>query len=343
MLVRKSISFKGVMHFAGRHLVWLTVWIGAITALYNFTHWSWMSIPWLPLSVIGTAVAFYVGFKNNQAYDRLWEGRKVWGGIVNSSRAFGSMVKAYLTNSNNELTETQLLEVKRRLIYRHIAWTYTLRTQLLVSTQWEHVNLSRHIGTFNQERMKKFGSGLFEEEVEAVNMKKYLSLQEYSANLEFVNVAAQLIDKQSQELARLNKEGVLENYKQTELQRILNDCYDNQGKAERLKKFPLPRQYGGFSFIFVCIFIFILPFGIVGEFSKLGDVGMWLAVPFGVIVGWVYVVMELIGDYSENPFEGLINDVPMFSICRNIEIDLLQMLGEKNLPPAVQPKKGILM
>jgi len=54
-------------------------------------------------------------------------------------------------------------------------------------------------------------------------------------------------------------------------------------------------------------------------------------------------VMELIGDYSENPFEGLMNDVPMFSICRNIEIDLLQMLGETNVPDTVQPKNGILM
>jgi putative membrane protein len=87
----------------------------------------------------------------------------------------------------------------------------------------------------------------------------------------------------------------------------------------------------------------LLLFGIVGEFSKLGDAGVWLSIPVGVIVGWVYVVMELIGDYSENPFEGLHNDIPMLSICRTIEIDMLQMMGENNIPTPIQPKGAILI
>jgi putative membrane protein len=60
--------------------------MGAIATLYYFKVIS-VNIPWLPVSVVGTAVAFYVGFKNNQAYDRMWEARKICGGIVNDSRA----------------------------------------------------------------------------------------------------------------------------------------------------------------------------------------------------------------------------------------------------------------
>ena len=56
-------------------------------------------------------------------------------------------------------------------------------------------------------------------------------------------------------------------------------------------------------------------------------------------IGWVYVLMELVGDYSENPFQGMANDIPMLSLCRTIEIDLREMLGETDLPPAVQAKK----
>jgi putative membrane protein len=55
------------------------------------------------------------------------------------------------------------------------------------------------------------------------------------------------------------------------------------------------------------------------------------------------MMMELVGDYSENPFEGLGNDIPMLSLCRVIEIDLREMLGETDLPPAIQPVNGILM
>ena len=81
----------------------------------------------------------------------------------------------------------------------------------------------------------------------------------------------------------------------------------------------------------------------MGEFSKLGDVGIWICVPLVVIVGWVYISMELVGDYSENPFEGSYNDTPMLSICRTIEIDLLQTLGEKDVPEAIQPIGYVLM
>lgn len=52
--------------------------------------------------------------------------------------------------------------------------------------------------------------------------------------------------------------------------------------------------------------------------------------------------MELIGDYSENPLEELSTDIPMLSICRTIEIDLLQMLNETDLPKPIQPIDNVL-
>jgi putative membrane protein len=58
-----------------------------------------------------------------------------------------------------------------------------------------------------------------------------------------------------------------------ELQRLLNDLYDHQGKLERIKKFPLPRQYGSMSFILVGIFIAILPFGMLPLFAPMGHIG----------------------------------------------------------------------
>ena len=87
----------------------------------------------------------------------------------------------------------------------------------------------------------------------------------------------------------------------------------------------------------------MLPLGMVSEFDKLGNYGAWVSIPFTVLVGWVYLMMELIGDYSENPFEGLGNDIPMLSLCRTIEIDLREMLGETELPPPIKPQNGVLM
>lgn len=334
------------MSFTGGHLIWLTLWSVSVTILYQYTNWKWLAIPWLPLSVIGTAVAFYVGFKNNQAYDRLWEARKIWGAIINSSRAWGSAVKGFVSNqfSDKDYTASELQHIKKTLLYRHIAWLYALRSQLLIPTSWEHINQNRFVAMVAKKRMKQFGVGLYDDDITETMLQKYLPTDEFQRLISYKNTATQIIDQQSQDLKTLHGQGLIDNFRHMELQKILYDFYIHQGKCERIKKFPLPRQYGGMSFIFVAIFIFLLPFGMVSEFDNLiGEYGAWYSIPFTVLVGWVYLVMELVGDYSENPFEGLGNDIPMYSLSRVIEIDLLEMLGEKNIPPSVEPKNGVLM
>lgn len=341
MIVRKTLSLKAIYQFAGHHIGWLTAWMFIVAFLYHFTHWKWITIPWLPLSVIGTAVAFYVGFKNNQAYDRLWEGRKIWGAIINSSRMLSAMTKHFVIPGKFTVEEVE--SIKRRIIYRHIAYLYTLREQLLVPTQWEHVSLQWRFGTFNQRRKNQLLAIAYAEEFAEIEKHKYIDEEENKLYDGMANKATQMIDKQTSDIELLYKHDSINMMQQIKLQEILNDFFDHQGKAERIKKFPLPRQYGSFSFIFVAIFVFLLPFGLVAEFNKLGDKAIWLSIPFGVIIGWIYVVMEMIGDYSENPFEGLFNDIPMLSICRTVEIDLLQMIGEKEIPRPIQPKNDVLM
>lgn len=345
MIVTKSFTLKGILKFSGGHLIWLTLWSSLVVLTYRFMQWKWMTIPWLPLSVIGTAVAFYIGFKNNQAYDRLWEARKIWGAIVNSSRSWGSTVKGFIgtTLTKSDVTNNDVKVEVKTLIYRHIAWLYTLRSQLLIPTSWEHISQGHHIGGLAKKRRDKLGIGLTNDEVTKKELEYFLDHEEYQRIINYRNSATQLIDQQSQDLKKLRELNLIDDFRHMELQNILNDLYIHQGKAERIKKFPLPRQYGSMSLIFVILFIILLPFGVVSEFHKLGDYGIWLAIPFTVLIGWIYVMMELVGDYSENPFEGLANDIPMLSLCRTIEIDLREMLNEKDIPPPIKPKRGVLM
>ncbi len=345
MFIRKNFGFLGIMAFSGMHLIWITTWVGLVTWLYEYTKWEWLSIPWLPLSLIGTAVAFYIGFKNNQAYDRLWEARKIWGAIINSSRSWGSTVRSFVTDgfAPGAVSAASLKSIHQKLIYRHIAWLYSLRSQLLIPAPWEHINQHVHIARTARRRMKHFGVGLLDDDITQKELKKLLSTAEYERLIHYKNTATQIIDLQSQELQQLRKQGLIDDFRHMELQKILNDFYEHQGKCERIKKFPLPRQYGNMSFIFVGIFIFLLPFGMVSEFHKLGEFGIWLSIPFSVLVSWVFLVMELVGDYSENPFEGLGNDIPTYALTRTIEIDLREMLGEEDIPPAVEAVNGVLM
>jgi len=345
MYIRKNFTFKGMMRFSGGHLIWLSVWAFAVTSLYEFTHWNWLAVPWFPITVIGTALAFYIGFKNNQAYDRLWEARKIWGAIVNSSRAWGSAIMAFTSNHfrKGDLSDVDLSQIRKRMIYRHIGWLYALRSQLLVPTSWEHISQGGHIERQTRKRFNTFGVGLLKDQVTENELQMFLPGQDYERLINNKNTATQIINDQALELHELRKEDTIDDFRHMELQQILYDFYVHQGKCERIKKFPLPRQFGGMSSIFIGIFIFLLPFCMTYEFHKLEDSMVWLAVPFTVLVGWVYLLMELVGDYSENPFEGLGNDIPMLSLCRVIEIDLREMLGETELPPNIEPVNGVLM
>ncbi|HEY3405608.1 MAG TPA: bestrophin family ion channel, partial [Ohtaekwangia sp.] len=111
----------------------------------------------------------------------------------------------------------------------------------------------------------------------------------------------------------------------------------------RIKNTPLPRQYSTSSHLFILIFTYLLPFAMLNEFEKLdGGNFLWLMLPFNLVVSWVFSLMEYTGDYSENPFEGLLNDVPIYSIVRNIEIDLKEMIGDQHIPDRVQPVFNVI-
>ena len=345
MWVKKGFGIRNIWRFSGHHILWTLLWCTIVTTVHEIFHAKWMEIPWLPISVIGTAVAFYVGFKNNQSYDRMWEARKIWGAIINSSRAWGSCVDSYITDlfTSEDFSETELYAIKKKLLYRHIGWLYALRSQLLIPTPWEHISQNKHMRKSTEKRQKSFGIGLLDDEDSRDKLSEYLPGDEYETLINYKNTATQIINTQSRDLRDLRKQEIIEDFRHMELQNILNDFYIHQGKAERIKKFPLPRQYAHSSAIFVGIFVFLLPFGMVTEFHKLGEYGPWISIIFSVIISWVFIMMELIGDYSENPFEGLGNDIPMLSLCRVIEIDLKEMLEEENIPPPIKAVNGVLM
>ena len=100
MYIRRNIRWNIVLKFAWKYLIFYFIYSSLIVYVYHYYdhHDINISIPFLPVSTIGIAVAFYIGFKNNQAYDRFWEARKIWGGIVNYSRTWGNQILSFVTN-----------------------------------------------------------------------------------------------------------------------------------------------------------------------------------------------------------------------------------------------------
>ncbi len=313
------------------------------TGLFYFLGWSWLAIPWVPVALIGTATAFISGFKNTQTYNRAWEARQVYGAIINSSRTFGIMTKDFVRASDKAReTDPVITGLYKEIIYRHFAWLTALRFQLRETKSWENVKTK----SYNRAYLKYYKVPEWESSLDE-ELKPFLAEHERQYILSTKNRATQILARQSAQFKELNEQDIVTDYNYVALENQLKDLYDQQGKCERIKNFPYPRQFSSINLYFTNVLCFLIPLGFIGELSKhtekQGNWFIWLAVPLSVLVGWVFLVLEQIGESTENPFEGGANDIPITQISRNIEIDLREMLGEKDLPPVIQPQNNILM
>ena len=335
----RRFTLREVLWWTRRDIYWFLFLSIIPTVLYVFLGWTWLTIPWVPIALIGTAVAFVTGFKNNASYDRLWEARQIYGAIVNTSRAWGFMVLDFVSakHATVAVNEAELKKVHARLIHRHLAWLHALRFQLRQPKAWEHM-----IKVYNREYRKWYQVDEVENKLDDALTGLVLP-EEKTLVLSRSNSATQLLALQSKDLRELLDEGLIEDFRHMELEKLLVDLVAQQGKCERIKNFPYPRQFATLNLMFTKLFITLVPFGMLGEFAKLGDGFIWLTIPFSALVAWVFNMMEKIGESTENPFEGGANDVPITAITRTIEIDLREMLGEKDVPPALKPQNNILM
>lgn len=348
MYTKKGYTLKDMVLWTRHETILLTVIAIVPVVIYEALDQKWLHLPWLPIAVVGTAVAFIVSFQNNATYDRLWEARKIWGGIVNTSRAWGIMVNDFITNdfTDDKVSADEMRALRKELIFRHIAWMTALRHAMRQPRPWEHFLEHKT----NREWAEMIG---VHEHLHSLKdeIGSYLSTDESKNICGKSNAAAQIIALQSKQLRELRTRNLIEDFRHMEMENVLVGLYELQGKSERIKNFPYPRQYATLNSKFIWIFIMLLPFGVMFEFDKIGneltaqypiigDHFVWLAVPFSVIVMWVFHTMERIGRVSENPFEGSPNDVPITTICRGIEIDLREMIGEDpaTIPPPIEAK-----
>lgn len=330
-----SYKFSEFLLWTRRNIYWLIA-IGLVpTILYEVFNISWIALPWTVVALLGTATAFLVGFKNTQTYNRTWEARQIWGSILNVSRTWGVYSRDFINDK----------EKSKELIYRHFAWLTALRYQLRETRAWETASKS-----YNSEYQAFYTIPERESTLEE-ELKKYISDDELKYILSTKNRAVQLMSLQSKSIKDLYATNKLDGFQYAEMQACIKDFYEQQGKSERIKNFPYPRQFATINSLFVKLFCIMLPFSMLKDFDKLNESVeglmqgnmVWLVVPFSVLISWVYTSLEQVGESTENPFEGSANDVPISQMSRTIEIDLREMLGETELPGALQPKNNIVL
>jgi putative membrane protein len=331
----RSYKLPEFLHWT-RYKIYVLSVLGAVPVLlYQCAGFKWLALPWSFVAFLGTATAFIVGFKNTQTYSRTMEAQQVWTAIVGGSRAWGIMSRDFV----NDPAHT------RTLAARHFAWLTALRYQMREPRPWESTHKSHYAEYRRLYSIPEAESPL------RGQLAKYLPEAEVAAVLETKNPAAQLLAIQGRSIKEMyDARQILINHF-TDMQKAVREFCDQQSRSERIKNFPYPRQYAIVNTIFVRFFCLFLPFGMLREFDHLGDSVpgfmhgnmVWLVIPFSVIISWMYVSLEQVGESTENPFEGSANDVPISQACRAVEVDVREMLGEAELPSLLQPRNDIVL
>jgi putative membrane protein len=294
MIVTATPRLKQIVREVWKPLSLLFVWDVIVTATYLVLPFR---APSLPLTLFGSALALFLGFRSNSAYQRWWEGRGLWGLMINASRNLARQ-------SRNFLPQGEARDLRRSIVLRQIAYVNALRCQLRRQSPDAEV-------------------------------LRFLSQGEANGALGRTNVANGILDGTGERIAIAHERGWIDSIQQATMEGVLVDIANAQGGMERLKNTPLPNQYRFFPTLFTHLFCILLPIGLV---ESLG-----VATPLGsTVAGLMFLAVLAIGDDLVDPFAASVHDLPLSAMCRTIEIDLLQSLGE-TAPQPIQPDShGIL-
>lgn len=335
MYTRKVFGIAEMLLWTRHHLYKFVLIAVAEVLLFVLSN-NLFQIPFTPIALVGTAVAFTIGFQSNAAYGRIWEARQIWGAIVNSSRTFAMMIQDFINNdyNNEKVSENIIQQEIKTITYRHIAWLTALRYAMRQPKPWEYV--------MKEKSNKEWAKTIYVPEFNipfSEAIKPYLSENDFNYIENKSNKQTAILYLQSHHIKKLKEKGLIWEFSFLELENVIEELFTHQGKSERIKNFPYPRHFASILHYFTWIFILTIPIAMAGQFHELGvklseNINnaehwfVWASIPFSLLVMWIFHTMNRIGRVGENPFEGSANDVPISAIARGIEIDLRENLGE---------------
>ena len=298
MIISHKVSINRIVSGTWKHFL-LTVAVCLTTyLLFHFFEKPEYDIPVFVPSIIGTALAFFIGFNNNQAYDRWWEARKIWGAFVNSSRSWARQLIYF---SDRKLDNIEVDFKIKTAIYRHISFLYAIKQSLRKSQAKEY--------------------------------QKFISEADIAYVESESNIANALLAVQTKDLNELYETKVIDGFKFLELNKLLISFTDGVGKSERILNTVFPTSYNHYTRVFIWIFIVFI------TLCTAPSLGAW-SILIGTLIGYIFLTTQRIGLSLLNPFEEIATGIPLDSITRTIEINLLEALKEKEIPKPVSSIKG---
>ncbi|MCC8410978.1 hypothetical protein LJ707_18705 [Mucilaginibacter sp. UR6-1] len=243
MLLKENIPIKYVFGKIRNEVLMVTVYAVLIALMYKNFHFTRISIPIAVPTILGTVISLLLAFKSNQAYDRWWEARTLWGAIVNDCRSLTRQLFTYIDTHYGTAEERAFCE---RMAKRQIAWCYVLSRQLR-----------------GHDPMPGLEKWLCAEDVEYI--------KNYS------NKAVALLELQGTDLRHAYKLGWINEFQQVEMDATLTRFSNHMGGCERIKNTVFPSTYSVYIHFSLMLFVALLPFGLI-EFFGLVEIPMVIAI-----------------------------------------------------------------
>lgn len=233
MLLKKNIPIKYIVGKIKTELILVSLYTIGVAILYKVFHFTHLAIPLAIPMIMGTVISLLLAFRSNQAYDRWWEARTIWGAIVNDSRSLGRQINTFIQVPEQE---EQTHFFRSRFIKRQIAWCYTLSRSL---------------------RGQESTDGI----------EKFLSRSDMLHIRNFNNSPMAILDIHGQEVQKALRSGFINEYQQVAIDTTLARLTDAMGKCERIKNTIFPATYSLYIHFSLLFFFLLLPFAVVDFFG----------------------------------------------------------------------------
>lgn len=286
------------------HQIWKVLLVNvllatAVTVLHGNLFSHKITLTAIPFTLIGLPLAIFLGFRNTAAYDRYWEARKLWGELLLRCRNLSRQCQSLIDLPAPVQPGAGLDDVRVRMVYRAIAFCHVLRQQLRGVTDRGEVQALLQPAEWQWLQSKT---------------SKTTALMQYMGH----------------DLQHCLRNGHIGEPLAANIDTTLSALVSASASCERIKSSPLPFSYTLLLHRTAYMYCFLLPFGLVDTIGFM--------TPFVVgIVAYTFFGLDALGDEIEEPFGMLPNDLPLDAICRTIEINLRESLGETDLPKPLQP------
>lgn len=308
MIVDGKLSVPKVVLHLGKPLLLTFLVSILVTVVHERAHHPWwLNISATPLTVVGAALSIFIAFRNNTVYDRWWEGRTLWGALINQSRTFARQVTTFGKYTSEHGDKEAMEAWQRDVVMRHIGFVHSFRLHLRDSDQ-----------------DSPLGAAPF---VSAAEMSEYGTIH---------NVPSAILHRQGRELHEAWRRGWIQDFHLNALDSTLTELTNIQGGCERIKNTPLPPVYTYLAYRVVVAFCCLVPLALVSDLK-------WFTPFVSLLISFAFLVLNRISQLLETPFATRVNDLPLTALSRVIEIDLRERIGVGPIPEPIKPIDGILL